>query len=61
VIDGGDCGIIYDDNNKTYTFYIRRYLEDFKFAVNNYISEVKTDLNKFNDAKKAIEKGVQLL
>ncbi|MGB6530546.1 MAG: hypothetical protein WBF33_20770 [Candidatus Nitrosopolaris sp.] len=29
VIEGGECGIIYDENTKTYTFHIRRYLEDF--------------------------------
>jgi hypothetical protein len=53
VIEGGDCGIIYDDKTKMFTFCIRKYLEDFEFAVNDYIGELKTDLNKFKSAKKA--------
>src|SRR6478752_4210938 len=61
VIEGGDCGIIYDDKTKVYIFYVRRYLEDFKFAVNNYLYELKIDLNKFNNAKKALEKRPQML
>jgi len=61
MIEGGDCGIDYDDRKNSYTFYVRRYLEDFKFAVNNYISELMTDVAKFNEAKKALEEGTQLL
>jgi hypothetical protein len=29
VIEGGDCGIVYDKK----IFYIRKYFEDFKIAV----------------------------
>jgi hypothetical protein len=61
VVEGGDCGIIYDTKTKTYTFCIKKYLEDFKFAVNNYIEELKTDLEKFDNAKKVLEKGAKLL
>jgi hypothetical protein len=61
VIEGGDCGIIYDGRTKMYTFCVRRYLEDFKFAVNNYIGELKTDLDKFKNAKKALDNKAQLL
>jgi hypothetical protein len=61
VIEGGNCGIDYDDRKNTYTFYVRRYIEDFKFAVNNYISELMNDVAKFNDAKRALNKGTQLL
>jgi len=51
VIEGRNCVIDYDDRKITYTFYVRRYIEDFKFAVNNYISELMNDVAKFNDAK----------
>jgi hypothetical protein len=61
VTEGGDCGIAYNDKTGIPTFYIRRYLEDFKFAVNNYISELRTDLDKFNKAKEALENKAQLL
>ncbi len=61
VIEDGECGIDYNDKTRIFTFYVRRYLEDFKFAVNNYINELKTDLHKFNEARKALEKGAQLL
>jgi hypothetical protein len=61
VVEDRDCGIIYDTKTKTYTFCIRKYLEDFKFAVNNYIEELKTDLEKFRNAKKVPEKGAKLL
>jgi hypothetical protein len=54
VVEGGDCGIIYDTKTKKYTFCIRKY-QDFKFAVNNYIEELKTNLEKFRNAKKVLE------
>lgn len=60
-IEGGDCGIDYNNTKNTYTFYVRRYLEDFKFAENNYISELMTDVAKFNEAKKALDEVTQLL
>jgi hypothetical protein len=53
VIEGsGDCGILYDSISRTYTFIIRRYFEDFKIAVNNFIHGLESgneDLSKFND------------
>jgi hypothetical protein len=55
VIEGVECGIDYDNTKNTYTFYVRRYLEDFKFAVNNYVSELMTDVAKFTEAKKALD------
>lgn len=61
VIEGGECGIDYNNTKNKYTFYVRRYLEDFKFAVNNYISELMTDVAKFNEAKKALDEVTQLL
>jgi hypothetical protein len=61
VIEGGDCGITYNNKTRIYTFYIRRYLEDFKFAVNIYFHELRTNLHKFDEARKALEKEVQLL
>ena len=44
-----------------FCFCVRIYLEDFKFAVNSYVRELNTDLHKFNDARKALEKEAQLL
>jgi hypothetical protein len=39
---------------KSILFCIRKY-QDFKFAVNNYIEELKTNLEKFRNAKKVLE------
>ena len=62
VIEGGDCGIMYDNNAQTYTFCVRKYFEDFKFAVDNYIAELKADPDKLNHAKNALKhKKVRLL
>jgi len=61
VIEGGECGIDFDDKTGIFTFYIRRYLEDFKFAVNNYVHELSTNPDKFNKAKEELEKRAQLL
>jgi hypothetical protein len=61
VIEGGDCGIVYDDKSKTYIFCIRRYLEDLKFAVDKYIAELRSDLASFNATKKALENKPQLI
>ena len=53
VIEGSDdCGILYDSTTRTYTFIVRRYFEDFKIAVNNFINGLESgneDLSKFRD------------
>jgi hypothetical protein len=47
---------------RNYTFYVRKYFEDFKIAVNNYIEELKTNSDKFNCAKQALEeKEIKLI
>ena len=61
VIEGGERGIDYNDKTEVFTFYVRRYLEDFKFAVNNYIYELSTDQDKFNKARIALEHKARLL
>jgi hypothetical protein len=62
VIEGGDCGIIYDNKAQTYTFYVRKYFEDFKFAVDKYIEELKADPDKLDHAKNGLkDKKVRLL
>jgi glutamate dehydrogenase/leucine dehydrogenase len=37
-IGGGNCGIVFDPVKREYKFHVRRYFEDFKKAVNDYIS-----------------------
>lgn len=37
-IGGGNCGIVFDLVKREYKFHVRRYFEDFKKAVNDYIS-----------------------
>jgi hypothetical protein len=53
VIEGNyDCGILYDSTTRTYTFIIRRFFEDFKIAVNDFIYGLESeneDLSKFRD------------
>jgi len=44
VIEGGDCGIDFDEKTGIFTFYVRKYLEDLKFAVNQYICGLDADL-----------------
>jgi hypothetical protein len=43
------------------TFYVRRYLEDFKVAVNKYVAEIGLDIKKFNEAKKVVKGEFQLI
>src|SRR5438034_4339416 len=47
VIEGGECGIDSDEKTGSFNFYVRRYLEDFKFAVNLYIHELTRNLDNF--------------
>jgi hypothetical protein len=54
VIKGGDCGIMYDNKAQTYTFCVRKYFEDFKSAVDNYIAELKAYPDKLDHAKNAL-------
>lgn len=61
VIEGGHSGIEYDERAQTYTFYVRRYLEDFKLAVSRLIAEIGMDIDKFEEAKKAIKSDLQLI
>jgi len=61
VIEGEDCGIAFDDKTGVFTFYVGKYLEDLKFAVNQYIYELKTDLDKFNNARQSLENVAQLI
>ena len=61
VIEGGHSGIEYDDREKIYTFYVRRYLEDFKVAVNKFVAEIGLDIKKFNDAEKIVKEEFQLI
>ena len=62
VIEGGNCGIVYYKKTQNYTFCVRKYFEDFKIAVNNYIEELKTDSDQFNRAKQALEeKEIKLI
>lgn len=61
VIEGGHSGIEYGDREKIYTFYVRRYLEDFKAAVNKFVVEIGLDTKKFNDAKKVVKGEFQLI
>jgi len=53
VIEGNyDCGILYDSTTRTYTFIIRRFFEDFKIAVNDFIDGLESeneDLSKFRN------------
>jgi len=37
-IGGGNCGIVFDPVKREYKFHVIRYFEDFKKAVNDYIS-----------------------
>ena len=39
-IEGQDCGTVYDKRTRKYTFYLRKYLEDFRIALDKYIEEL---------------------
>jgi hypothetical protein len=61
IIQGGNCGILYDGISDSYTFYVRRYYEDFKTAVNEYIEGLehgREDITKF---KQALETKPELI
>jgi hypothetical protein len=56
VIEGDrDCGILYDSVSRTYTFIVRRYFEDFKIAVNNFIHGLELGNENFSKFKDVIE------
>jgi hypothetical protein len=61
LIEGGDCGIEFQIETNIYTIYVRRYLEDFKIAVNKFVAEIGFDIKKFNDAKKVVKDEFQLI
>lgn len=61
MIESGDCGIDIDDKTGVFTFYVRKYLEELKFAVSQYIYELNTNLEKFNKAKTALENKAHFL
>jgi hypothetical protein len=63
VIEGGHSGLEYDETTKTYTFYVRRYLDDFRVAVYKHIADIMLDTNLFRNAKKVVEskEGFQLM
>jgi hypothetical protein len=61
VIEDGTCGILYDKLSNSCTFCVRRYYEDFKSAVNNYVQGLEygaEDLTKF---KQALESKPELI
>jgi hypothetical protein len=52
---------LYDKLSNSYTFCVRRYYEDFKSAVNNYVQGLEygtEDLTKF---KQALESKPELI
>ena len=50
-----DCGILYDSNSRIYIFIIRKYFEDFKIAVNNFIRGLESGNEDFSKFKDVIE------
>lgn len=61
VIEGGHTGLEYDHSTKVYTFYIRRYLEDFKLAVNKLVLDIGLEVEKFKQAEKVVNSEFQLI
>ena len=61
LIEGGDCGVNFETESDTYTIYVRRYLDDFKIAVNKFVAEIGLDIKKYNDAKKVVKGEFQLI
>ena len=56
VIEGSaDCGILYNSNSKIYIFVVRKYFEDFKNAVNNFIGGLESGNEDFSKFKDVIE------
>ena len=56
VIEGGrECGILYDSASQTYTFIVRKYFEDFKIAVNNFIQGLESGNEDFSKFTEVIE------
>jgi len=59
-MEGGNCGLEYDPITNRYTFNIRHYFEDFKVAVNKYISGLESGLEDRTLFEKAM-KGKPIL
>ena len=54
-IKGGKCGIVFDPSTKEYTFYVERYLYDFKKAVDHYISGLANGSERLDKMEKALQ------
>jgi hypothetical protein len=61
VIEGGACGVSYDKGSHAYVYYVRRYFEDFKKAVNSFILGLESGAEDFRMAKKTLEEKPQLI
>jgi hypothetical protein len=61
VIEGGNCGILYDEESKQYTFGVKRYLEDFKKAVGNYIDGLETGAESLKNVEEALQGKPELI
>jgi hypothetical protein len=54
-IDGGNtCGVEYESSTNTYRINVRKYAEDLKAAVENYLKQIDTDSAKFALMEKAL-------
>ena len=56
----GKCGIVFESVKKRYTFHIKRYLEDFRNAVDEYIKELHNSEKAVKQMERAFKGKVPL-
>jgi hypothetical protein len=61
VIEGGTCGLSHSEDSSSYVYYVRRYYEDFRNAVNRYILGLESGSEDFKMAKNTLEHKPQLI
>ena len=61
VIEDCPCGVLYNKLSNSYTFCVRRYYEDFKSAVNNYIQDLEYGTGDLTKFKQALESKPELI
>jgi hypothetical protein len=57
----GPHGIELDRNSNTYTFYVQKYFEEFKKAVDNYIANLDSGIASVKLLEDALRNKPELL
>ena len=60
-LNTGQHGIVFDSTSNMYTFYVRTYFEEFKRAVDNYITNLENGKESVTLLETALANRPELL